>query len=272
MTPPRLIRTHFLVSAAGLAALICLSLSLLPAGPACSITRDDVNEARSRAREIEGTVDTTNVHHGAMGREAEKSFKVFKERRLKDIDEFRARMRYDGEKVTIALTAPNPDSGAASGGGLAPDERVYVFISSSVPRATLSAYARSLDRLKDPRVAMVMRGCVGGCSKIMPTVGFLREVLMPSEEEQYAVDVLIDPMLFRFYTIRSVPTIVYARNVSPDLPEASEGSEENMKTKPVSYAIRGDVSLAYALDTINREAGSRGLARLVNLLQRLDDR
>jgi type-F conjugative transfer system pilin assembly protein TrbC len=260
--------TLLLVALTGLAALLTHLLSLPWAGPAFSLTLDDVTDATERAKELEGTIDMSNVHRDDMRREAEKSFRVFRERRMKDVEALRGRMHFDGERVTVAPVPTKPESATASGGALTADERVYVFISSSMPRTTLTAYARDIDRLRDSKVAMVMRGCVGGCAKIMPTVALLREILMPSADEKYLVDVVIDPMLYRFYGIRSVPAIVYARNVSTELPDGSEGNAENMKTTPVAHTIFGDVSLAYALETINRKAGSQGLARLVTQLQK----
>ena len=54
---------------------------------------------------------------------------------------------------------------SAKGGTLPGNERIYLFISSSVPIGTLRNYARDLDRLGDPNVFMVLQGFVGGMKR-----------------------------------------------------------------------------------------------------------
>jgi len=135
-------------------------------------------------------------------------------------------------------------------------ERIYVFISSSVPVHTLRNYARDFDAIKTSMAVMVMRGFVDGMKKAGPTLGFVRKILVkdPSCDgrkcEVYRVPVLIDPLLFRKYGINVVPAVVYA----------AKGDE--------SYALYGDVSLDGALEMINKEAKSSRLDCLVRRLRR----
>ena len=167
-----------------------------------------------------------------------------------------------------------PEAAAAMAGELPANERIYIFISSSIPRETLRNYVRDVARLKDPNVKLVMRGLVGGVKYIKPTMRFVSGILLkdPSCDpekgrcERYAAGVNVDPLIFRRYGIREVPAIVYARNVTVLDTEMSEGMESNVKSGEF-YTIHGDVALGYALERFRSETGSQALAELARLLE-----
>jgi type-F conjugative transfer system pilin assembly protein TrbC len=158
-------------------------------------------------------------------------------------------------------------------GELPANERIYIFISSSIPRETLRNYVRDVARLKEPNVKLVMRGLIGGVKYIKPTMRFVSGILLKNPScapentrcERYAAGVNVDPLLFRRYGIREVPAIVYARNVSVLDAEMSEGMERNVKSGDY-YVIHGDVALGYALDRFRAETGSKALESLVREL------
>ena len=62
---------------------------------------------------------------------------------------------------------------------LLPDERIYIFMSSSVPLVTWNNYAKDIDKVRDPNIIMVMRGCIGGCKYIRPTLKFIQNIIIP---------------------------------------------------------------------------------------------
>jgi type-F conjugative transfer system pilin assembly protein TrbC len=138
------------------------------------------------------------------------------------------------------------------------DERIYVFISSSMPMETIRNYAASAGQYNDPKkVVLVMRGFIGGMQKIGPTTSFVADVLKRSATCNLAAgeqcdmvntNVLIDPILFRRYGIREVPATVYAKGVRVNLPEQSEGNDDVVIG---SFAVAyGDASLEYNLSKI----------------------
>ena len=157
---------------------------------------------------------------------------------------------------------------------LMPDERIYVFISSSMPIATLRNYAADLDRLQDPNITMVMRGFVDGIKLIRPTLEFIQKVLIkdpgcdPSSEkcEAYHITINIDPLLFQRYGVNKVPAIVYAKGVNPVDPGLSEGIKDNAPGV-AAYMVTGDVSLAYGLDKIYSERSSPQLYNVIRKLR-----
>lgn len=144
---------------------------------------------------------------------------------------------------------------------LSPDERIYVFISSSVPVETLRNYARDIDRIGSPNIKMVMRGFVGGMKYIKPTMEYLSDILKKDRLcdfragqkcEVYGTSIYIDPLLFRAYNIKEVPAFVYVKGLKVMDPLLSEGITDNV-TSAQATVLYGDVSLEYAVEMFRRQ-------------------
>ena len=146
---------------------------------------------------------------------------------------------------------------------LAQDERVYIFVSSSMPQSVLRTYAQDIAKLGDHRVQMVMRGFVGGVGKMVPTTTFVAGVLKKDASctlkadaqcEMLSVNFLIDPLLFERYGINQVPAFVYVKGLSMNNPGGSEGFGSNVANPGKYLKIAGDASLGYVLTSFAREA------------------
>jgi type-F conjugative transfer system pilin assembly protein TrbC len=163
--------------------------------------------------------------------------------------------------------------------GILPDsERLYLFISSSMPLNTLRNYARAIDHMGDPRIVMVLRGFVGGMQHVLPTQRFVLDVLQknsdcdpdtPSDGAVFNVNLIIDPLLFRRFGVEHVPTLVYAIGLS--VKGGDFGSEGLPETAQVAHhvAISGDAALDYLLDRIQLETQSPALVHMVTTLRGL---
>ena len=157
---------------------------------------------------------------------------------------------------------------------LMPDERIYVFISSSMPLETTRNYAADLDRLRDPNITMVMRGFVNGIKRIRPTLKFLEKVLVRDPDcdftstrcDAFRATVNIDPLLFRRYNVTAVPAIVYVRGLRLIDAGLSEGIRDNASVAE-AYMVSGDVPLDYALDKIHSKSHSPQLEAVVKELR-----
>jgi type-F conjugative transfer system pilin assembly protein TrbC len=145
---------------------------------------------------------------------------------------------------------------------------IYLFISKSVPLPTLRNYAADMERVGSSNIRMVMRGFVGGMRSFRQTSRFVREILIkepdcePSPEkrcEAYSAEVTIDPVLFSRYGIDRVPAVAYV-----DEPQATDGRFNAMSDFHVLF---GDVSLSYALETINEKAKNGKLAKIIENLR-----
>lgn len=96
--------------------------------------------------------------------------------------------------------------------------RLYLFVSSSMPKAKMRAYAREL--AKYPNTQMIMRGFIGGGKTMLPTMTYIKSIITKHEGcngvncKTYNTTFNIDPVLFQRYEITKVPTLVYVDNLS----------------------------------------------------------
>ena len=152
---------------------------------------------------------------------------------------------------------------------LARDERIYLFISSSMPVATLRTYAAAIDKIEGCGVTIVMNGLIGDITDIKPTLSFINDILMIDKACQgsackaFQISIEIDPLLFRLYNITTVPAVVYATGVATD-PEQSEGKNSTAN----GYKISGDVSLEHALEQIEAKSKSPSIRSVLKHLQK----
>jgi type-F conjugative transfer system pilin assembly protein TrbC len=181
------------------------------------------------------------------------------------------RNRIETEVFGKAAPPPVENGPAEAAGRLAPDERIYVFVSASLPMETLRNYAADIVGSGEPNLALVLRGFIGGARQIGPTARFTEQVIKkdPGCDPQdgsactaMSVPILVDPLLFRRYGIERVPAVVYVRGVSVLDADQSEGRPENAQAGD-HFAVYGDAGLPYVLELIQREAKSAGLAALL---------
>lgn len=92
--------------------------------------------------------------------------------------------------------------------------RMVVALSSSMPEQMLRDYFAQLDG--HPEAVVVLRGFVGGAQRVGPT-GQLMERLMRKTSDRaaghHAVEVLVDPLLFRQLGIDKVPAVAWLHGV-----------------------------------------------------------
>ncbi len=246
------------------------------------LNRDSVNDIIKRRDALVQSMPTSS---NSYDKEAlEKAAEIMK---YIHSNEFQERLRAQREKlkstvfkdhVASSSTTTTAAGGAERPGTLSPDERLYVFVSSSVPLQTLKNYAAVIDKVNDPNIVMVMRGFVGGLRDWGKMLDFSSRVLVKDTLcdtrrercEMYAVNLEVDPLLFRRYDVSMVPTVVYARGVNRMDPVLSEGLSDNAKAADF-YSVRGDMALEYLLETIRRETGSASIEAVLSALRRSDD-
>lgn len=236
----------------------------------------DVSGALAKGAEMaKGLELQRNPHDDAMVQRAESLNAYY------NSDEFRARVEEQMDRIKdgslgVKTSDYYTDMPADRKGHLGENERIYVFVSKSMPLHVIRTYAADIARLGDRRVQMVMRGFVGGMSKIVPTINFVADVLkkdpmcqLTSESkcEMLGVDFLIDPLLFQRYGVERVPTFVYASGVEVKNPGGSEGFTPNIMSSGNVLSIAGDASFAYILSNFARESGSDMLAQAASTLR-----
>lgn len=159
---------------------------------------------------------------------------------------------------------------------LGADERVYLFVSSSMPEATLRAYVQDIGALRDRNIVIVMRGFIGGIEKAMPTLHFMSDLLKVDPRctgmncARYQASFEIDPNLYRRFKPERVPALVYARGVNPLAPDMSEGVEWNVSTPSSSswWMIYGDASLSYLLSRVAEDAKAPNVEAMAEIIKK----
>lgn len=132
------------------------------------------------------------------------------------------------------------------------DPSIYIFISASVPDATLKSYAESVRALTGDGI-MVLNGTIGDPKEIMPTVDFVTKLSCGKSMAQLQKDqncdmarVDINPLLFRLFNVKEVPAIVLSDVSYTELIGYANLDEA---INPNRYGIiYGDVSVEYALN------------------------
>lgn len=188
---------------------------------------------------------------------------------------------FDGSAIKKFYGEANLNPMKQSAGLLPSNERVYLFISSSMPVETLRAYARTMDKAADPNITMVMRGFIGGAYKALPTMEFIAKVLVKEQDcfersyraggaiecATFNTEVQIDPNLFKKYRIDQVPAVVHATGVSMIDPTASEGLDENT-TIGGATVVYGDAAIDSILETMADEEKSASLVAVVKRMRK----
>lgn len=139
---------------------------------------------------------------------------------------------------------------------LADDERIYIFISSSMPEQTIRNYIKDASEIGD-NVYLILRGAIGGIKQLTPTAIWANNLLKKNplceiDCEMYRTKILIDPFLYRKYNITKVPAVVYVKGLQ-NIEGLSEGLDSvKIENFWVSY---GDVSFSHHLSLIEEKAG-----------------
>lgn len=174
-----------------------------------------------------------------------------------------------GQEVPVGPPKPPEEGGSVAG------ERFYLFVSSSVPLATLRNYAADLARLNDPRFVMVLRGFIGGARRIGPTASFIADVLkadpdcnLDSTREcaMRGIPFIVDPLLFRSSGITHVPAVVFIPEIEKNAPNSRERLS-SARTTGEPMIVYGDVSLGHALELMARETGNQELGQIAAKLK-----
>lgn len=232
----------------------------------------DINELAAKMQGQVGnpTVQPiTNISPDAL-REAQKVGNSYNQR-SSELENWKNSMSYEDGKIAFNQTNKKVEKKQRGHFVLGADERVYIFISSSIPKETLIQYAKTIDAYKmGANVVMVMRGCIGGCTKIKPTLTYVRSIVTADGEIKNGlkIKVLIDPLLFRKYQITRAPIFVFAKNVQTQNIGLSEGLNTNLKAEPTVYKSEGDWDLEYHLKILQKKSNSQSLANLIKNMQK----
>ena len=244
----------------------CLVLVCFSAGVSCAVEmgESDVSRIMKKARDDAEKINLPVNRYQKDGmKAAERTSKLFHS------PEFQERIQCEQQRlekeVFADFTKPWKKKARKTAieqkgpiGSLEVNEKVYLFISSSIPDETIHAYIADLDRVADPNVSLVMRGLVGGIAKARAEKGqsyfsriMKKELDCPRTQtpcERYQVAIRLKPSLFSKYRITKVPAVIYEHDGN-------------------FFLIQGDAEFDYLLERINREVRSKGLTGLIKKIR-----
>lgn len=137
------------------------------------------------------------------------------------------------------------------------ENHLYIFVSESVPPATIKNYLRDVEGLG---AILVLRGVIGdNPSKFMPTSRWVQSLLCTSANKAggYTTSVDINPQLYKLFDIQVVPTVVYVTDIIKNNLQAIT-SPDNV----IVLSWIGDVALPYV---VNKFLLERPFDPLLNL-------
>lgn len=147
------------------------------------------------------------------------------------------------------------------------EDRMVVFVSSSMPLQTLRNYARDLERING---LMVLRGMVDGMQTMGPTLTLISRVLRVDAAcegghcRMRKTNVVIDPILFRENGIIAVPATVFVEGMP--LQPYCERFEVDSLPRDARYIVYGDVSVRQLASELYRLSKNTRLEPLVKAL------
>jgi len=139
---------------------------------------------------------------------------------------------------------------------LSPQEKLYLFLSSSVPITTINTYLATIAG-SGSEIVPVMFGFIGGLSQAKTQGKFFAAILQkdascrdqPQQRcPRLTLTIKIEPLLFKRYGITRVPALVYDRGGDVVI-------------------VEGDAGLTGLLARIGKEVKSPGLAGLIKTIQ-----
>ncbi len=236
-----------------------------------------VNKALEQAETYSSDITVPEGTNEAAESAATEAYERFTSR------DFQKRIKSETERIKQTLFGNySPESPKTETGEsmctdhLQETQKVFLFISSSMPVGTLRTYARDLDTLNDPNFVMILRGFIGGMKQVRPTLDFLQKIAVKDEEcrigegkkcDMFRANIEIDPLVFQKFQIGQVPAVAYLKNVQAIDTKQSIGLEGNLSGVVDAAVVYGDASLDYALERIFNETKNPQIQKAMKKLR-----
>ncbi len=254
-------------------ALICSSETM----NAQDQTIEIMNRAIDQAKKCQGQITLSEETNKEAEAVARKAFDRFQSQ------EFQEKIDAETERIEQTFFRPfSPETPRTeTPEKICPDrlpatEKIFLFISSSMPVHTLRTYVQDMDILDDPNFVIVLRGFVGGMKYVRPTLDFLEKLIVRekncrlSEGNQcnmFHANIQIDPLIFGKLDIQQVPAVAYVKNIKKIDVQQSMGREGNLVEETDAVVVYGDASLDFALERIFNETGNIQIKKAIQKLR-----
>ncbi|QQG64662.1 TrbC family F-type conjugative pilus assembly protein [Desulfobulbus oligotrophicus] len=204
-----------------------------------------VEKAVEKARKLSETMHLPENAHNDKGQEAARQT-VEK----LNAPAFREQLGCQMERIQHSGTPQEQARTVQVQGALSAQESVYLFLSSSLPEATVNRYLIDVNRTAEQRIVPLLFGLPQGLAGKRLNADYFSRVMQAAPEcrdtpdapcRRLAVPFKVNPELFARYNINEVPVLVY-----------DNGQD--------SWSIQGETELAYLLEKVGKAANSPALA------------
>lgn len=165
----------------------------------------------------------------------------------------------------VALKAKNsvfPTAVANENVGLSANERIYIFVSSSMPDELVKTYLGYAEK-SNGAIRLALRGFVKGPEKIGPTQDWVRRMITKKDGTEYKAGIEINPQIQAEYGINQVPAVLYIADYNP-INDAHTGQ---FKKSDDFWVVYGGVDFIYALEQIQKDSKAKGFTKLIKTLR-----
>lgn len=233
---------------------LTIALVLLTVPAAADELEKSVQRVMKQARKNAAMMDIQLNKHQAEGmKAARESARVF------NSPEYQEKLQCEQNRLKMELfteLGKGHDTDEPISTKLSQDEKIYLFLSSSIPEDTVQSYLKVVEKLKEPNFTLLMKGFVPGkrteyLSRITKKDRNCTDKLdskKPLFCERFKIPIRIKPSLYDKFEITAVPALVYEKGEK-------------------AWKISGAARLDYMLERINRETRSPGLNGLITLAQ-----
>ena len=207
--------------------------------------REHVEKVLEQAGKLRETMTVPENSHALEGQEAARKtaeqFRspVFQEKLRCQVD----RIQQSGPQQEQAMKAQGK-------GTLAPQETVYLLLSSSMPEAMMNRYLIDVSRTGEQWIVPVLFGLPQGLEGKRVNADYFSRVMQADPEcrdtpetpcQRLKIPLKVNPELFTRYNINEVPALVY-------------------DNRHDSWSIKGGTELAHLLEKLGKAANSSALA------------
>lgn len=233
--------------------MACFALYPAQAADDTSPSREQISVLLEKVKKESDRMSLpTNSHHAAGLKAAQEAFARYQAEPWQQ--------RIEAKKQQLSQRYLGPGEGILPADKQRPtlssQEKLYLFLSSSVPTSTINTYLATIAG-SGSEIVPVMFGFVGGLSQAKVQGKFFGAILQkdsgcrdqPQQRcPRLALTIKIEPLLFQRYGITRVPALVYDRGGDVVI-------------------VEGDAGLTGLLARIGEEVKSPGLAGLIKTIQ-----
>ena len=248
-----------------LTALLILCINTSYASGNVSFSVINIPKMEKNALKKYKHINTQNKYAKQMQKTGEQAYKLYNQKKMKSMIITYEKDIFSSKQFAAAFKkfVPKNQMPKIKFSRIGSHDKLFIFISSSMPMYEIRRYVRQVAMLGEPDIQIVMRGFIGGVKYIKPTIRFFYEAVKVNPNckglrcKTYNVSFDVNPLPFRKYHVDRVPAFVFDPDFHKIMPY-------NIDRDDGSYKLYGDVSLEYAVKILYKNSKYLRLKELLN--------